>query len=53
MALNGRQLEKKHTTTNQKQAASTEGTTEGRRDEREVRGSEISSFLEGEKSNEM
>jgi len=28
-------------------------TIEGRRDEWEARGSEISSFLEGEKSNEM
>ena len=28
----------KNTTTNQKQAAATEGTTEGRRDEREARG---------------
>ena len=44
---------KKNTTTNQKQAAAMEGTIEGRRDEREARGSEISSFLEGEKSNEM
>jgi len=38
VALNGRQSAKQHTTTNQKQAAATEGTTEGRRDEREARG---------------
>jgi len=53
VALNGSQSGEKHTTTNQKQAATTEMTIEGRRDEREARGSEISSFLEGEKSNEM
>ena len=46
-------MAKKNTTTNQKQAAAMEGTIEGRCDDREARGSEISSFLEGEKSNEM
>ena len=53
VALNGRQLAKAHTTTNQKQAAAMEGTTEGRRDKREARGSAILLFLEGEKYNEM
>jgi hypothetical protein len=38
VALDGRQSAKKHTTINQKQSAATEGTTEGRRDEREARG---------------
>ncbi len=36
--IDGRQLNISHTTTNQKQAAATEGTMKGRRDEREVRG---------------
>jgi len=45
--LDGRRSAKKHTTTNQKQAAVTEGTMEGRRDEREAWGSAISLFLEG------
>ena len=47
VALDGRQLAKKHTTTNQKQAAATEVTMEGRRDEREAWGSAISSFFGG------
>ena len=38
MALNGRQSAKQHTTTNQKQAAATDRTAEGRRDEQETRG---------------
>ena len=50
-ALNGCQMINYNTTTSQKQAAATKGTIEGRRDEREARGSKISSFLEGEKSN--
>ncbi len=33
-----------YTTTNQKQSAATEGTTEGKRNEREARGSAISLF---------
>ena len=37
-ALDGRQSMNLYTTTNQKQAAATEGTTEGRRDEREAWG---------------
>jgi len=45
--LDGRRLAKKHTTTNQKQAAATEGTMEGRRDEREAWGSAISLFFGG------
>jgi hypothetical protein len=40
-----------HTTTNQKPSAATEGTTEGRRDEREARGIAISLFFGGTKSN--
>ena len=51
VALDGRQLMNLYTTTNQKQAALTEGTTEGRRDEREARGSAISLFFGGAKSN--
>jgi len=39
-----------HTTTNQKQSAATEGTTEGRRDERDARGIAISLFFGGTKS---
>jgi len=38
VALDGRQSAKTHTTTNQKQAAATEGTKEGRRNEQEARG---------------
>ena len=52
-ALNGRQTINYNATTSQKQAAAMKGTIEGRRDEREARGSKISSFLEGEKSNEI
>ena len=47
MALDGRQSAEKHTTTNQKQAAVTEVTMEGRRDDREVWGSTISLFFGG------
>jgi len=47
VALDGRQSAKKHTTTNQKQAATMEGTMEGRRDEREAWGSAISLFFGG------
>ena len=47
VALDGRQLAKKHTTTNQKQAAATEVTMEGRHDEREAWGSAISLFFGG------
>ena len=46
MALDGRQSAKNHTTTNQKQAAATEGTMEGRHDEREAQGGAIPSFFE-------
>ncbi len=38
LALDGCRLNILHTTTNQKQAAVTEGTMKGRRDEREARG---------------
>ena len=38
MALNGHQSAKQHTTINQKQAFAMEGTSLGRRDEREARG---------------
>jgi len=47
VALDGRQSAKKHTTTNKKQAATTEVTMEGRRDEREAWGSAISLFFGG------
>jgi len=47
VALDGRILAKKHTTTNHKQAATTEVTMEGRRDEREAWGSTISLFFGG------
>ena len=47
VALDGRQSAKKHTTTNQKQAAAAEVTMEGRRDEREAWGSAISLFFGG------
>jgi hypothetical protein len=50
-ALHGHQSMNFYTTTNQKQAAATERTTEGRCDEREVRGSAISLFFGGGKSN--
>ncbi len=36
LAIDGRRLNILHTTTNQKQAAATEGTMKGRRDEREA-----------------
>jgi len=49
VALDGRRSAKKNTTTNQKQAAVTDGTMEGRRDEREAWGSAMSLFLEGGK----
>ena len=52
-ALDGHQSMNLYTTTNQKQAAATEGTTEGRRNEREARGSAILLFLEGGESNGM
>ncbi len=38
LAIDGRQLKFLHKTTNQKQAAATEGTMKGRRDEREAWG---------------
>ena len=38
LGVDGRRLKILHTTTNQKQAAATEGTMKGRRDEREARG---------------
>ena len=38
LAIDGRRLNILHTTTNQKQAATTEGTMKGRRNEREARG---------------
>ena len=38
-----------YTTTNQKQGAATEGTMEGRHDEREAQGSAIPLFFEGAK----
>jgi hypothetical protein len=47
MAFGGLQAMNLYTTTNQKQSAATEGTTEGRRNEQEARGSAISLFLEG------
>jgi hypothetical protein len=50
-ALNGHKTTNENTTTNQKKAAAMEGTTEGRRDEREARGSAISLFFGGAKSN--
>jgi len=50
VALDGRQLAKKHITTNQKQMAATEGTTEGRRDEQEAWGSTVLLFFGGGKS---
>ncbi len=37
LAIDGSQLNILHTTTNQKQAAATEGTMKGRRDEQEAR----------------
>ena len=46
MAFGSLQAMNLYTTTNQKQSAATEGTTEGKRNEREARGSAIS-FLEG------
>ena len=50
VALDGRQSTIKHITTNQKQAAATEGAMEGRRNEREVWGSMILLFFGGGKS---
>ena len=50
-ALHGHQSINFYTTTNRKQAAATERTTEGRRDEREARWSAISLFFGGGKSN--
>jgi hypothetical protein len=47
VALDGRQSMHLYTTTNQKQSVATEGTTDGRRDEREVRGGAISFFFDG------
>jgi hypothetical protein len=38
LGVDGRRLKILHTTTNQKQAAATEGTMKGRRDEQEARG---------------
>ena len=38
LGVDGRRLKILHTTTNQKQAAATEGTMKGRRDEREAQG---------------
>ena len=38
LGVDGRRLKILHTTTNQKQAAATEGTKKGRRDEREAQG---------------
>ncbi len=38
LAVDGHRLKNLHTTTNQKQAAATEGTMKGRRDKREARG---------------
>ena len=51
MAFGGLQAMNLYTTTNQKQSAATEGTTEGRRDEREARRIAISLFFGGTKSN--
>ncbi len=51
VALNSHKTTNENTTTNQKKAAAIEGTTEGRRDEREARGSAISLFFGGAKSN--
>jgi len=51
MAFGGLQAMNLYTTTNQKQSAATEGTTEGKRNEREARGSAISLFFGGGKSN--
>ena len=49
MALDGRQLMHLYTTTNQKQSAATEGTTNGRRDEWEAWGGcDIIVFWRGE-----
>ena len=49
VALDGHRSTMHHTTTNQKQAAATEGTMEGRHDEREAQGGAIPSFFEGAK----
>ena len=49
VALDGHRSTMHHTTTNQKQAAATEGTMEGRHDEREAQGSAIPLFFEGAK----
>ena len=47
LALDGRQSLKKHTTINQKQSAMMEGTTDGRREEREARGKRNTIVLGG------
>ncbi len=49
--LNGKKTTNENTTTNQKKASAMEGTTERRRDEQEARGSAISLFSGGAKSN--
>ena len=48
MALGGRQSMILHTTINQKQSAMMEGTTDGRREEREVRGKRNTIILRGD-----
>ena len=48
LGVDGRRLKILHTTTNQKQAAATEGTMEGRRDEREARGKRNTIVLGGD-----
>ncbi len=51
MAFGGIKTMNFHTTTNQKQSAAMEGTTEGRLDELEARGIAILLFFGGTKSN--
>ncbi len=51
MAFGGIKTMNLHTITNQKQSATTEGTIEGRRDEREAWGIAMSLFFGGTKSN--
>ena len=51
VAFGGLKTMNLHTTTNQKQSAAAEGTTEGRRNELEARGITISLFFLGTKSN--
>jgi hypothetical protein len=48
VALDGHQLAKIHAKTNQKQVSATEGTMEGRRDEREARGKRNTIVLGGD-----